>query len=180
MKANLKSDALIELLLDTKFVVPSGASIPAQYSCRKTNTRGASAPATRRSVSTRQPSRSAPRISSVIIHDTDDEEEEENDQKVDEEETENQPEPEPIPSRTRKAKDTQTRLGVGRPVAAGGNGPRAVTKSVSVAKGKRGRNSKAVKPVEETIPEEGAYPCFHQAAVLNCVSLVDEEQPLQG
>ncbi|KAJ7808268.1 hypothetical protein B0H14DRAFT_3881585 [Mycena olivaceomarginata] len=147
VKANLKTDALIELLLDTK----------------KTNTRGASAPATRRSVSTRQPSRSAPRISSVIIHDTDDEEEEENDQKVDEEETENQPEPEPIPSRTRKAKDTQTRLGVGRPVAAGGNGPRAVTKSVSVAKGKRGRNSKAVKPVEETIPEE-----------------VDEEQPLQG
>ncbi|KAJ7619163.1 hypothetical protein DFH06DRAFT_1106474 [Mycena polygramma] len=146
VKANLKSDALIELLLDTK----------------KTNPRATAPPATRRSVSTRHASRSAPRISSVIIHDTDDEEEDENDQQIDEEETENQPEPQPEPepipppNRTRKAKDTQTRLGVGRPVAAGGNGPRAVTKSVSVAKGKRGRNSKAVKPVEETIPEEGA------------------------
>ncbi|KAF7339356.1 hypothetical protein MSAN_02149500 [Mycena sanguinolenta] len=155
VKANLKTDALIELLLDTK----------------KTNTRAPAAPATRRSVSTRQPSRSAPRISSVIIHDTDDEdEEEENAPEVDEEETENQPQPQPDPeptsipsNRTRKAKDTQTRLGVGRPVAAGGNGARAVTKSVSVAKGKRGRNSKAVKkPVEETIPEDA-----------------EEEQPLQ-
>ncbi|KAJ6503395.1 hypothetical protein C8R47DRAFT_1105971 [Mycena vitilis] len=153
VKANLKSDALIELLLDT----------------RKTNPRATAPPATRRSVSTRHASRSAPRISSVIIHDTDDEEEDENDQHIDEEETENQPEPQPEPepipppNRTRKAKDTQTRLGVGRPVAAGGNGPRAVTKSVSVAKGKRGRNSKAVKPVEDTIPEE-----------------VEEEQPSQG
>ncbi|KAJ6519958.1 hypothetical protein C8R45DRAFT_953376 [Mycena sanguinolenta] len=155
VKANLKTDALIELLLDTK----------------KSNARNAAAPATRRSVSTRQPSRSAPRISSVIIHDTDDEEEEEeNAQEVDEEETENKPQPQPDPepisipsNRTRKAKDTQTRLGVGRPVAAGGNGARAVTKSVSVAKGKRGRNSKAVKkPVEETIPEDA-----------------EEEQPLQ-
>ncbi|KAF7347724.1 hypothetical protein MVEN_01529600 [Mycena venus] len=157
VKANLKTDALIELLLDTKKTNPRATATAAP-------------PATRRSVSTRQPSRSAPRISSVIIHDTDDEEEEENDQKIDHEETENQPEPQPEPepiippsNRTRKAKDTQTRLGVGRPVAAGGNGPRAVTKSVSVAKGKRGRNSKAVKPVEEAIPEE-----------------VEEEQPLEG
>ncbi|KAJ7235877.1 hypothetical protein B0H12DRAFT_1238624 [Mycena haematopus] len=156
VKANLKTDALIQLLLDTK----------------KTNSRAAPAPATRRSVSTRQVSRSAPRISSVIIHDADDEESEEgNAQMLDEEETENQPQPQPDPepisiplNRTRKARDTQTRLGVGRPVAAGGSGPRAVTKSSSVAKGKRGRSSKtAKKPVEETIPED-----------------VEEEQPLQG
>ncbi|KAJ7170014.1 hypothetical protein C8R46DRAFT_1090841 [Mycena filopes] len=151
VKANLKTDALIELLLDTK----------------KTNPRTAAPPSTRRSVSTRHVSRSAPRISSVIIHDTDDEEDDGDVQDIDQEETENnpQPDPEPIPpsSRTRKAKDTQTRLGVGRPVAAGGAGPRAVTKSVSVAKGKRGKNSRAVKPAEETIPEEA-----------------EEEQPLQG
>ncbi|KAK7064117.1 hypothetical protein R3P38DRAFT_3382780 [Favolaschia claudopus] len=146
VKANLKTDALIELLLDTKKTNPRAAPAP---------------PTTRRSVSTRQPSRVVTRISSAIIHDTDDEqdEEEEADQQVDEEETENHPEPEPEPipppTRTRKAKDTQTRLGVGRPVVAGGNGARAVTKSVSVAKGKRGRNSKAVKPVvEDTILEE--------------------------
>ncbi|KAJ6604786.1 hypothetical protein DFH09DRAFT_322131 [Mycena vulgaris] len=142
VKANLKTDALIELLLDTK----------------KANPRAAPPPPTRRSVSTRHASRSAPRISSVIIHDTDDEEDDENEQEIDEEEIENQPEPEPEPippaTRTRKAKDTQTRLGVGRPVAAGGNGPRAVTKSLSVAKGKRGRNSRAIKPAEDTIPEE--------------------------
>jgi hypothetical protein len=144
------------------------AAFLAQFPYRKSNPRtaAAAAPPTRRSVSTRHTSRSAPRISSVIIHDTDDEEEDETDQQIDEEETENQPqpqpEPEPIPpsNRTRKAKDTQTRLGVGRPVAAGGNGPRAVTKSVSVAKGKRGRNSKAVKPVEDTILEEGAFLCI--------------------
>ncbi|KAJ7727841.1 hypothetical protein DFH07DRAFT_1066487 [Mycena maculata] len=151
VKANLKTDALIELLLDTK----------------KANPRTA-APPTRRSVSTRHTSRSAPRISSVIIHDTDDEEDDDNEPEIDEEETENKPqpvEPEPIPAttRTRKAKETQTRLGVGRPVAAGGNGPRAVTKSISVAKGKRGKNSKAIKPVEDTIPEE-----------------VEEEQPPQA
>ncbi|KAJ7706040.1 hypothetical protein B0H17DRAFT_1125836 [Mycena rosella] len=142
VKANLKTDALIELLLDTK----------------KANPRTAPPAPTRRSVSTRHASRSAPRISSVIIHDTDDEEDDEDDNENDQEEIENQPEQEPerIPpsTRTRKAKDTQTRLGVGRPVAAGGNGPRAVTKSVSVAKGKRGRNSRAIKPTEEAIPEE--------------------------
>ncbi|KAJ7103393.1 hypothetical protein B0H15DRAFT_1017140 [Mycena belliarum] len=141
VKANLKTDALIELLLDTK----------------KANPRTAPALPSRRSVSTRHVSRSAPRISSVIIHDTDDEDEDDHEQEVDQEETENQPEPEPEPApptRTRKAKDTQTRLGVGRPVAAGGSGARAVTKSVSVAKGKRGKNSRAVKPAEETILEE--------------------------
>ncbi|KAJ6621232.1 hypothetical protein B0H10DRAFT_2019347 [Mycena sp. CBHHK59/15] len=143
VKANLKTDALIELLLDTK----------------KANPRTAPPPPARRSVSTRHSSRSGPRISSVVIHDTDDEEEDENEQEeIDEEETENHPEPDPepilVPTRTRKAKDTQTRLGVGRPVAAGGNGPRAVTKSVSITKGKRGRNNKSVKPAEDTIPEE--------------------------
>ncbi|KAJ7225392.1 hypothetical protein GGX14DRAFT_638448 [Mycena pura] len=169
VKANLKTDALIELLLDTKFV-PNNPANSTQPLSRKPNPRTAVAappPPTRRSVSTRHASRSAPRISSVIIHDTDDEQEEENDHEIDQEETENKPEPDPdprtIPTRSRKAKDTQTRLGVGRPVAAGGNGPRAVTKSISVVKGKRGRNSKAVKPAEETIPEE-----------------IEEEQPLQG
>ncbi|KAJ7631077.1 hypothetical protein FB45DRAFT_867284 [Roridomyces roridus] len=147
VRANLKTESLIELLLDTK----------------KTNPRGAPPPQTRRSVSTRQASHSVPRISSVIIHDTDDEDAEGEDE---EEEIENKPEPEPEPvpaaTRSRKAKETQLRLGVGRPVQAGGSGPRAVTRSSSVAKGKRGKNSKAIKPVEETIQEE------------------EEEQPSQG
>ncbi|KAF7311029.1 hypothetical protein HMN09_00646300 [Mycena chlorophos] len=132
IKANLKTESLIELLLDKKSGKQKAPSPPP--------------PPTRRSVSTRT------RNSSMIVHDEPEEEEEQ--------ETENQPEsepvePQPMPTRARKkAKETQTRLGVGRPVAVGGSGPRTVTKSVSVAKSKRGRNSKAVKPVEETIPEE--------------------------
>lgn len=116
----------------------------------------------RRSVSTRQSSRSTVpgRVSSVIIHDTDDEEDQGDDeQREDAEETENQPQTQPDlvpPPRTRKVKETQTRLGVGRPVAAGGSGARAVTKSQSVSRGKRVKASKSMKLTEATIPEEGA------------------------
>ena len=54
---------------------------------------------------------------------------------------------------TRKAKEAQFRLGVGRPVVAGGSGARAVTKSISVSKSKRAKSSRSLKPTEETIPE---------------------------
>lgn len=57
-------------------------------------------------------------------------------------------------TRTRKAKE-QTRLGVGRPVAAGGAGPRAVTKSMSVPRIQRGKGSRTMKQSEATILEEG-------------------------
>lgn len=62
----------------------------------------------------------------------------------------------PLPpmTRTRKAKE-QTRLGVGRPVAAGGAGPRAVTKSMSVPRIQRGKGSRTMKQSEATILEEG-------------------------
>lgn len=68
---------------------------------------------------------------------------------------------EPIPApkspatRMRKANDTQRRLGVGRPVIAGGSGARAVTKSISIPKARRGKSSRSIKPIEATI-EEGA------------------------
>ncbi|KAI0068415.1 hypothetical protein BV25DRAFT_1818823 [Artomyces pyxidatus] len=75
--------------------------------------------------------------------------------------SETQPETLPQPAvesgpatRTRKAKEGQLRLGVGRPIAAGGSGARAVTKSVSTAKGRRGKSSRSLKPVEDTILEE--------------------------
>lgn len=58
-------------------------------------------------------------------------------------------------SRTRKAKDTQFRLGVGRPVIAGGAGARDVTKVASGAKGKRSQSRSAAHPTEPTIEEEG-------------------------
>lgn len=98
---------------------------------------------------------------SVIIHDTDDDEEEEQDQdEVIQEYKEPQREATvqfALP-RTRKAKETQFRLGVGRPVAAGGSGARAVTKSQSVSRGKRGKPSRSVKPMEEAIQEEEEGP----------------------
>jgi hypothetical protein len=52
----------------------------------------------------------------------------------------------------RKAKDTQFRLGVGRPMVAGGSGARTVT-NVSKGKGLLARNVTQSQP---TIIEEGA------------------------
>lgn len=93
--------------------------------------------------------------------------------------------PPPPTTRTRKAKDTQTRLGMGRPVIAGGSGARAVTKSISISKGgKRGKNSRSVQPVQETIPEEEPeqsptapspreYELTHNCAQLICCVIVN-------
>lgn len=72
------------------------------------------------------------------------------------------PQPEAGPStRTRKAKDTQSRLGMGRPVLAGGEGARAATKPVSASKNKRGKGSRTLKPTGDIIPEEGM--CLRQS-----------------
>ena len=117
---------------------------------------------TRRSVSTRVSSRPGPsRISSVIIHDTDGDAHEDIDRDSIEQcthayehDTQETTHTTPPATRARKAKE-QTRLGLGRPVAAGGSGPRAVTKSLSVAKGKPPKASKSIKQTEGTIPEEG-------------------------
>jgi len=69
-------------------------------------------------------------------------------------ESERPPSPPPMPPpRTRKAKELQTKLGVGKPVLAGGTGPRAVTRSSSSSKGKRAKSSKSMKPREATIVE---------------------------
>ena len=103
--------------------------------------------------------------SSVIIHDTDDEEE------PPEEPQGGSVPPQPRAtapssqssvgsiatvashaSSVKKSRQTQYRLGVGRPKLAGGNGPRAVTKSTSLTK--KGKGSLSVKPSEDAIQEE--------------------------
>jgi hypothetical protein len=61
------------------------------------------------------------------------------------------------PPRTRKAKELQTRLGKGKPVIAGGSGPRAITASSGSSKGRPSKSSKTMKPREPTI-EEGEDP----------------------
>ncbi|GBE78298.1 predicted protein [Sparassis crispa] len=142
IKANLKSEALVDLLLDT------------QQPPKPVNR----APEPKRASSLRVVSRSTTgsRMRSggtVIVHDTD---EEEDQLAGSNEEQEPAPlEASAVPtSRTRKAKETQYRLGVGRPVTAGGTGPRAITKSVSVSREKRIKGSRSVKPSEEAIREE--------------------------
>lgn len=110
----------------------------------------------RRSVSTRQSSRAGPsRISSIVIHDTDDEEGEGEKEKEVEHTQELELSTPPL-TRSRKAKG-QTRLGVGRPAAAGGTGPRAVTKTSKFSKSKRAKSSRTVQPTEATIFEGVLY-----------------------
>lgn len=119
-------------------------------------------PPMRRSVSTRQPSRAGPsRVSSMIVHDIDEEEKDENStqsEDIKEETPAPAPSATPVP-RTRKAKELQTRLGVGKPQLAGGQGPRAVTRSSGSSKGRGLKASRSIKPMEATI-EEGWYYCF--------------------
>ncbi|OCH96538.1 hypothetical protein OBBRIDRAFT_743279 [Obba rivulosa] len=144
IKANLKSEALIDLLLDTTQPLIRHAPVPG--------------PSSRRASSMRVVSRSTAGIrprghsgSSMIIHDTDEEEESDRDA------IQSEPEPQRIVDlapRKRKAKETQFRLGVGRPALAGGSGAREITRSVSVPRTTRGRGSRSRKPTEVVIQEE--------------------------
>lgn len=107
----------------------------------------------------RQSSRGAgpSRTASIIIHDIEEEEPGspmdtiQEEVQLDVEGTKSNQHPQPI--RTRKAKDLQTKLGVGRPAAAGGSGARAVTKSTSVPRGRRRKSSRTLSRVDATIPE---------------------------
>ncbi|EMD41755.1 hypothetical protein CERSUDRAFT_120716 [Gelatoporia subvermispora B] len=144
IKANLKSEALIDLLLDTPQPLVRTAPVPGPSSRRASSMRVVS----RSSAGARPRGHSG---SSMIIHDTDDEEEMERDMI--------QSEPEPsrgadLGPRRRKAKETQFRLGVGRPAVAGGSGAREITRSMSVPKSTRSRGSRSRKPTEAAIQEE--------------------------
>ncbi len=148
IKANLKTEALIDLLIDTTTARP-----------RPTPPMPQRAPSGRR-VSRAVPPVSRPRgtsSSSVIIHDSDEEDQafEEQHRRSVAPTISSEPEAPHPPPRTRRAKDTQYRLGVGRPTVVGGSGARAVTRSSSsTTKGKRGKASRSVKPVEAAIQEE--------------------------
>ncbi|KAI0762847.1 hypothetical protein C8Q74DRAFT_1450957 [Fomes fomentarius] len=147
IKANLKTEALIDLLVDTTQAARPTPPPPPQ---RAPSTRLAS----RSGTGTRFRGAST---SSVIIHDTDEESALTEDLGTD---VPSAPPSEPEvlavpPPRTRRAKDTQYKLGVGRPIVAGGSGARSVTRSGSLSqKGKRGKGSKSVKPTEAAIQEE--------------------------
>ncbi|RPD63089.1 hypothetical protein L227DRAFT_497561 [Lentinus tigrinus ALCF2SS1-6] len=148
IKANLKTEALIELLVDTTQPTRPTPHHPPQ---RAPSTRIAS-----RTVA--NPRLRGSSTSSVIIHDTD----EEDNVVTDDQFTSGLSAPPSEasivavpPPRTRRAKETQYKLGVGRPIAAGGHGARAVTRTASLSqKGKRGKGSKSAKPTEAAIAEE--------------------------
>lgn len=65
--------------------------------------------------------------------------------------------PAPVTPRTRKAKETQRRLGVGKPKVAGGDGPRAVTRSLSLSKEKH-KNNQSLGTTEDDTTTEGRFP----------------------
>ncbi|KAI0361779.1 hypothetical protein OH77DRAFT_1390307 [Trametes cingulata] len=147
IKANLKTEALIDLLIDTTQARPRPTPpVPQRAPSGRTVSRSLASGSRLRGSSS----------SSVIIHDTDEE-----DNATEEEHHRSlapQPSSEseaPPPPRTRKAKETQYRLGVGRPTVAGGSGARAVTRSSSFSvRGKRAKGSRSAKPTEAAIQEE--------------------------
>lgn len=151
MKANLKSEALIDLLIETsKPLRRPPTSIPKRSSSLRIISKS--------SAGSRPRDRSG---GSVIIHDSDVEAGTSRNtrntaatvQSVPRARVDPTPPP-PVTRNTRKAKETQYRLGVGRPALAGGSGARAVTKSISGSKAKRARASISAKPSEADIPEE--------------------------
>ncbi|KAF9532061.1 hypothetical protein CPB83DRAFT_848281 [Crepidotus variabilis] len=153
VKANLKTEDLIDLLLDSQTPAPPRAT-PGPRSTPQPQP-------TRRSVSIKPPSKSdsnragPSRVSSMIVHEDSEEDNEEDEAQASETESEKPPSPPPVPPpRTRKAKELQTKLGKGKPVLAGGSGPRAITASSGSSKGKRAKSSRSIKPREPTIEEE--------------------------
>ncbi|TCD67031.1 hypothetical protein EIP91_000651 [Steccherinum ochraceum] len=148
LRANLKSESLIDLIIEA--TKPSTSQLPRP-------TRASSMRIISKSSSGSRPrGRSG---GSVIIHDTDDEGETTDGPAATA--ASSQPEPEPgqalpsAPGRApRKAKESQYKLGVGRPTLAGGSGARSVTRTGSISKPKRGKApSTSIKPTEEAIQE---------------------------
>ncbi|CDO72372.1 hypothetical protein BN946_scf184977.g71 [Trametes cinnabarina] len=156
IKANLKTEALIDLLIDIDTTQANPRPTPPvphpRASSGRTISRAVASGSRLRGTST----------SSVIIHDTDEEDNaaegdhRESAASLPLSESEATPAPAPAPPpRTRRAKATQYKLGVGRPTAVGGSGARVITRSTSLSgKGKRARGSRSAIPVEAAIQEE--------------------------
>ena len=156
LKANMKTEAIIDLLIDTDKPIAesSGATHKRSSSMR---------------IVSRPPSSSGGRnrVGSMVIHDTDNEEEPEDGMRADLMDAESippnpatsQPSQIPMPTagpatRTRRAGDDQRRLGLGRPKALGGTGIRAPPRTASTTQIKKARSAPSIRPVELPIPEE--------------------------
>ncbi|VDB86499.1 unnamed protein product [Peniophora sp. CBMAI 1063] len=147
IRANLKTEELVELLASESERAVHPVPTP-------------TIPVNSRSVPSRVGSRTRPRLQSnntIVQHDDTDATDDGALTPVPLPESEVAPSPVTTTgpaTRTRKAKNTQLRLGVGRPTAAGGPGPRAVTRADSQPKVKRAKPSRVGRPAEEPIAEE--------------------------
>ncbi|KAF7789919.1 hypothetical protein EIP86_000867 [Pleurotus ostreatoroseus] len=156
LKANMKSEQLIDLLLDTAQANPSMRATRRSASVRIIS-EGSTGPDTRG------------RVGSMIIHDVPEDEGEggehgpvaESSTAANGGPSQSQPTGPSPPSgpatRTRKAKETLYKLGVGRPKALGGTGARKVSRgppSGFGARGKRVKASVSIQPSHEAIREE--------------------------
>lgn len=155
VRANLKTEALINLLLDASRSAEMSLQRPIRplIQTRPQPPRPDTVQLPVRSTS-RISSRSTVRRGSVIIHDINDRN---GQQSTSRSSQERNAKPIRLPSSQlprRKARETQYRLGVGRPIVAGGKGARAVTKSVNVSqRSRRLKNSTTLQPSEATIVE---------------------------
>lgn len=161
VRANLKSDEMIDLLLEAQYVA-SGlvARVLSRYIIHRSKMTPPVAaaplpPVQQRSVSTRHSSRAVPsRTTSFIIHDIPNATTQQYTNPVNASSTNADIPVVPArPVRTKKAKELQRRLGVGRPVAVGGTGPRAVTRSSTISQERRLRSGRSIKQREATIQE---------------------------
>ncbi|KAI0702494.1 hypothetical protein BC835DRAFT_1411045 [Cytidiella melzeri] len=145
LKANLKTEELIDLLLDIGQPADP-PRVPGRSSSVRVVSRVGSSSTTRG------------RVGSMIVHDVGEDEQEagEAEDALSQSGTPVEPMQEdlPGPSTRKKAKETQFKLGVGRPTAIGGAGARAPSSSVGKPRSKRGKGSAAVKPSEAAIQEE--------------------------
>ncbi|KAH8120106.1 hypothetical protein DFH11DRAFT_1558337 [Phellopilus nigrolimitatus] len=135
VRANMKTEALIELLLDSIHsnmspLVPHPQ--PVRSFARRVSTRSSSRVSSLRARGTSGSSTATSHPTSDTSFPLD-------------------PALSRAHSSPRKSKDTQFRLGVGRPAVTGSPG---VRRSLSIARSKRGRNSRSLRPPEETIDEE--------------------------
>lgn len=145
LRANMKSDVLINLLLRTNKPETAKPTSTSRLPQRISSTRTVSRPASTRG-----------RVGSMIIHDIPDDVEMDDDGDT--------PKPNGVApptssipgpaSRTRKAKEVQAKVGLGRPRLLGGTGPRTVSRKPSSAPERRTRAVTSVQPSEAAIREE--------------------------
>ena len=143
----MKSDVLINMLIETTKPETTKPASTSQIPQRISSTRTVSRPASTRG-----------RVGSMIIHDIPED--------VEMDDSDDPPIPNgsvpptssiPGPaSRTRKAKEVQSKLGLGRPRLIGGTGPRTVSRKPSSAPERRSRVVTSAKPSEAAIREEDA------------------------